>query len=661
MKHLSAHRLMTAGITIPVALALLWFMAQAVGNTAARSSDFMPHGFCYLWNPRIVWLHVISDGLLTLSYYCIPLLFIVSIRRELVLPFTRVFWMFVGFILSCGTIHLIEIWNIWHSDYVLSGAVKAFTALISAATVVMLIPLVPEIIALPSRLQLQKLNGQLHEEMAERKRAEARNLRLAAIVDSSDNAILSKDLSGTITSWNKGAEGLYGYSEDEIVGQNVRLIVPGNGYADEDCILAKIAEGHQVTRYETTRKRKDGSEVQVSLSVSPLRDESGRIVGASSIAHDITERVAAEQALREQKYAFDQHADLSTTDVDGRITYANDRFCSISKYSREELMGQNHRIVNSGLHPKEFFRQLWDTIGRGEVWHGEIRNRAKDGALYWSHTTIVPFLYADGTPRQYMAIRANITERKLAEERLAGKIRELARSNAELEQFAYVASHDLQEPLRMVANYTQLLAERYRGKLDEQADKYIHYAIDGATRMQAMIQDLLTYSRAGRQGNNIHNIDVNTAVQAALENLEPVIRESGAAVKYDRLPTVEANAIQITQLFQNLIGNAIKFRGKLPPVVQIAAEQNGDEWVFSVADNGIGIAAEHSQIIFAIFQRLHTRNEYSGNGIGLAICKKIVERHGGRIWVESKEGQGATFKFTLPAAEATTRNASAAG
>lgn len=252
------------------------------------------------------------------------------------------------------------------------------------------------------------------------------------------------------------------------------------------------------------------------------------------------------------------------------------------------------------------------------------------------------------------SVRRALQEKKLraeknaAEKGLARKVEELARSNAELEQFAYVASHDLQEPLRMVATYTQLLAERYRGKLDESADKYIHYAVDGATRMQAMIQDLLSLSRAGRSDNNVRRIECSDVVELALKNLYVAIQESGAVVTCGHLPTLMANAIQLSQVFQNLIANAIKFRGADPPAIRIGAEEKAGEWLFSVDDNGIGIAAEHSEVIFAIFQRLHTRSEYAGNGIGLAICKKIVERHGGRIWLDAKEGSGSAFRFTLP-------------
>jgi signal transduction histidine kinase len=224
-----------------------------------------------------------------------------------------------------------------------------------------------------------------------------------------------------------------------------------------------------------------------------------------------------------------------------------------------------------------------------------------------------------------------------SEEELAKKVVELARSNAELEQFAYVASHDLQEPLRMIANYTQLLAESYQGKLDPQADKYIAYAVDGALRMQALIRDLLKFSRAGTAEIVRQSTRCYQAVEQALNNLQVAIKESGAVVNWDGLPTVMADAAQLTQVFQNLIANAIKFRGAERPLIQIYAEKKDGDWVLTVSDNGIGIPADHWQQIFVVFRRLHTREEYAGNGIGLSICKKIVERHGGRIWIEAQQ------------------------
>jgi signal transduction histidine kinase len=263
------------------------------------------------------------------------------------------------------------------------------------------------------------------------------------------------------------------------------------------------------------------------------------------------------------------------------------------------------------------------------------------------------YVLKDGLARLPEAIRRALHERqllhlrRLAEGNLARKVEELACSNADLEQFAYVASHDLQEPLRMVAAYTQLLRERYRGKLDENADKYIGYACEGAMRMQTLIQDLLAFSRVGRHCAACTRVDCDAAMAEVMMSMGPAMQESGAVVTYKALPVVWAERSQMTQLFQNLIGNAIKFRGKEPPVISVQAEKTGEQWLFSVSDNGIGIAPESAENIFVVFQRLHTRTEYPGNGIGLAICKKIVERCGGKIWVEAKADHGSIFKFTL--------------
>jgi len=264
------------------------------------------------------------------------------------------------------------------------------------------------------------------------------------------------------------------------------------------------------------------------------------------------------------------------------------------------------------------------------------------------------YVLKDGLARLPEAVRRALQEKRMlglrrqAEQDLARKVEELARSNADLEQFAYIASHDLQEPLRMVATYTQLLGERYRGRLDENADKFIGYASEGALRMQTLIQDLLAFSRVGRSGDACGRVDCDAAVEEVLQSLGPAMRASGAVVTHAALPMVWADRSQVAQIFQNLIGNAIKFRGKEAPAISVQAEKAGQQWLFSVSDNGIGIAPEYREHIFVVFQRLHTRAEYAGNGIGLAICKKIVERCGGKIWVEAQADHGSIFKFTMP-------------
>jgi light-regulated signal transduction histidine kinase (bacteriophytochrome) len=243
-------------------------------------------------------------------------------------------------------------------------------------------------------------------------------------------------------------------------------------------------------------------------------------------------------------------------------------------------------------------------------------------------------------------------ERKQMEAALRVETEKLTRSNQDLEQFAYVASHDLQEPLRMVTSYVQLLSKRYKAKLDADANEFIDFAVDGAVRMRRLINDLLAYSRVGTHGKELSPIDSEAILAESVNDLKLMIEENGALVTHDHLPTVLADRFQLGQLFQNLIGNAIKFRGNESPRVHISASRNGKGWVFSVRDNGIGISPEFNERIFIIFQRLHNREQYAGTGIGLAICKKIVERHGGHIWVESEVGKGSTFRFSLQAVRA---------
>lgn len=373
----------------------------------------------------------------------------------------------------------------------------------------------------PDELLVMKVTADMVSVAMHRKQLEEKMESLASIVENSNDAITGKDLEGTVLSWNQGAEDVYGYKAEEIIGKSMVMLVP-SGHEDEiPSLLKKVGLGEKIEHYETVRVRKDGRHIDVSLTISPIKDSNGTIIGASTIARDITERKKMEE--------------------------------------------------------------------------------------------------------------------------------ELKRSNENLEQFAYVASHDLQEPLRMMASYSELLGRRYQKKLDADADEFIGYIVDGAKRMQKLINDLLAYSRVGRNEKAVEEIDCHSLLGRVLATMAPTIQNADATVTYDPLPTVMGHESHYIQLFQNLIGNAIKFHGEEPPRVHIRASKNGKGWIFSVKDNGIGIEPQYQDRIFLIFQRLHGRDQYPGTGIGLSICKKIVETQGGRMWVESEPGRGATFYFTVPA------------
>ncbi len=359
-----------------------------------------------------------------------------------------------------------------------------------------------------------------------RKQAEEARLRLAAIVESSDDAIISKSLDGVVTSWNAAAERIFGYQAEEMIGQSILRLLPEDRHDEEAVILARLRQGGRVDHFETVRRSKDGRLLDVSVTISPLRNEQGTIIGASKIARDIT---AQKQMERE----------------------------------------------------------------------------------------------------------------------LAQRTVELERLNAELQQFGYIVSHDLQEPLRTITSYVQLLAQRFHDKLDAETNEFIAFAVEGAQRMRALITDLLAYTRAGENTQEATLVDCGALLARVLGDLHLAIEDSAAEVTYNALPTAPGDARQVGLVFQNLLSNALKFRSAAPPRIHIAARREGAQWVFSVRDNGIGLDPRHAERIFQVFQRLHTRREYAGTGIGLAICKKIVEQHGGRLWVESEPGKGATFFFTL--------------
>jgi PAS domain S-box-containing protein len=391
--------------------------------------------------------------------------------------------------------------------------------------------------------------------------------------------------------------------------------------------------------------------------LSPLESAEGTLVTAA--IRNISVRKAAEKFLAQMEGKYRGLLEAApdamvVVNTSGEIVLLNVQAEKQFGYRRNELLGQQvkniipegfaERLVADGLRTEEDAQA--QQIGMGI----ELYGQRKDGSEFPIELMLSPLGNAEGI-LVTAAIR-NITTRKKAEVHLLQKLDELYRSNEELGQFAYIASHDLQEPLRMVASYTQLLSRRYKGKLDADADEFIAYAVDGASRMQRLIHDLLAFSRVGSKGKELRDTSSEDALQQALVNLRGAIEESGAQVTHDPLPTVVADEVQLTQLFQNLVGNAIKYQNPGVPKIHIAAARNDEmKWEFSVKDNGLGIDSQYFEKIFGMFQRLHKREEFAGTGIGLAICKKIAERHGSSVSVESELGQGSTFRFALAGSE----------
>ena len=478
------------------------------------------------------------------------------------------------------------------------------------------------------------------------------------LLEAAPDAMVVVNQAGEIVLLNLQAEKQFGYHRDELVGQKVKNIIP-EGFAErlladglrsvEDALAQQIGTG-----IELTGRRKDESEFPIEIMLSPLESAEGILVTAA--IRDISVRKDAEKHLAQMEGRYRGLLEAApdamvVVNQVGGIVLLNVQAEKQFGYRRDELLGQKvkniipegfaERLIADGT--RTAAEALAQQIGTGI----ELIGRRKDGSEFPIEIMLSPLESPEGI-LVTAAIR-NITERKRAEQHLVKTVAELNRSNDELQQFAYVASHDLQEPLRMVASYTQLLAERYKGRLDSDADEFIAYAVDGSNRMQVLIQDLLAYSRAGTNGKALRKISSDNALTEALANLRATIQESGAVVTHDSLPLITTDGTQLAQIFQNLVGNAIKYRSAAVPNVHISAVKNGgNEWIFSVRDNGLGIDPQYFDRIFVLFQRLHGQTEFKGTGIGLAICKKMLERLGGRIWVESQPEKGSTFHFALP-------------
>ncbi len=557
--------------------------------------------------------------------------------------------------------------------------------------------------------ELEESNKQLKKEIIERKKAEEKISRLADIVEYSDDAIIGLALDGTITSWNKGAENVYGYSAEEMIGKTPYLTNNSrNEYVDK--YIEMLKKGEKLARYESKRLRKDGKEIYASVKLSPIKNSEGKVTGVSVIVRDITHRKKAEEEIKrsnrilnginqifQEALTAENEEKLGKTCLTVCEKVTGSKFGFICEINDEGTLDAT-AISNPEWNECKMPQSNTAKFIRGMKIHGlhggaiklEKSVLTNDPASYpdsvgipEGHSPIITYL---GVPLKYgnetigviglankekgytledqesveilsvaiaeslMSFRSRINVKNYRDQ-LEETVKELKRSNEELQQFAYITSHDLQEPLRTIASFTQLIERRYKGQLDRDADEYIEFIVDAAVRMKEMIQGLLKYSRIDAKKGVLRPIDIEEVIKTVLSNLHVTVEENNAEIFHNPLPTVIADENQLIQLFQNLIGNAIKFKKpEIPPKIHISCRKDSqkNEYVFSVSDNGIGMESQYKNKIFEVFKRLHTIDEYKGAGIGLAISKRIVERHGGHIWVESEQGLGSTFYFTIP-------------
>ncbi|WP_436348723.1 sensor histidine kinase [Natronorubrum sp. FCH18a] len=440
-------------------------------------------------------------------------------------------------------------------------------------------------------------------------------------------------------------------SGDEIEGQTV-----GEAWGEEAATIVEPA-------YEDAL---DGEERVVEVEyadrewrifVVPIRDEAGTVFAGMTMAQDVTEQKERERFLQDTKAQLEAATEAGAVGT-WEWHVPEDRFVAGASLARQfgldpdearEGVSLDHLISSIYKEDREHVEaKIEDVLESCGEYETEYRVWNEDDELRWVVARGHVECDEDGNPVRFPGALTDITERKKNQQRLEETIEKLERSNERLEQFAYAASHDLQEPLRMVSSYLQIIERRYEDDLDDDGEEFLEFAINGADRMRDMIEALLEYSRIETRGDPLEPIDLDVVFGDVLDDLAIRIKQSDADITVDSLPQVQGDRRQIRQLFQNLLDNAITYSGDEPPRVHVSAEQDGSEWIVSVRDEGIGIDSEHTDEVFEVFRRLHSRDEYPGSGIGLALCQRIVERHGGKIWVESEPDEGTTFMFTLP-------------
>jgi PAS domain S-box-containing protein len=484
--------------------------------------------------------------------------------------------------------------------------------------------------------------------------------RFRSLVEGTTDWVWETDEQHRFSWFSESFDAIIGVSSAFLLGKRRWDIVLDAHEIESPKWEAHIADltAHRVFRdFRYWIKTGDGTAKWISINGSPMFDKRGYVKGYRGSGTDMTAMAISAMQLRMMSKVVEQSpVSVMITDPEGIIEFVNKHFCTVTGYRQDEVIGKNNRILSSGLTPPETYAKLWSTIASGQIWKGELQNKKKDGTIYWALFSISPIYDDEGNIARYVAVKEDITFRKKIEQQivetnqmLATQAQQLQATNAELDQFAAVASHDLRAPLRMITSYLGLIEKRLGSELSDDNKEFFGYVVDGAKRMDRLINDLLQYSRTGK-GKESVIVHLGETVATALANLEVIIQDSKADVSVDEvLPSVMGDFGELVRLFQNLIGNAVKYiPSERTPQIEIRWRKEAGEFLLWVKDNGIGIAPEDRERAFKVFQRLVSQDEYDGTGIGLAICKKIIEHHGGKIWIESEVGLGSTFFMTFP-------------
>ena len=645
------------------------------------AGEFMPHGYCYMWNARLVWLHVVSDSLIALAYFTIPCTLLWFVRKRRDVPFSWMFVLFGAFIVACGATHVMEVWNLWHAQYWLAGGLKAVTAVASVATAILLAWLVPQALELPNLSDWARANVALESEIHERREleidlriSESRFREQAELLELTHDAIIVRNLRDEITYWNHGAEELYGWRVEEILGKTPQDLLHTLYPNALEEIEAETQERGS-WEGELRHSRRDGTVVTVSSRWVLRRDAQGNPDGILESNRDISAKRDAEEARRQSdernrlneirfRLLIDAVKDYAiiSLDADGLVTSWNSGAERLKGYSADEMIGQHV----SRLYRKEDIErgnlqnELRQAAAAGHV-EGEGWRVRKDGSQFWAEVVTSGLRAADDELIGFVIIDRDISARRAAEKQiqalnleLTQRVDELGGVNRELESFSYSVSHDLRAPLRHVDGFARILKEEHSAKMTPEAIIYLDRILTAATHMGQLIDDLLNLAKIGRLELRRERAQIAGLVKQAIAELPPEAKERNIEWWVEPLPELNCDARLLKLIFTNLLSNAVKFtRNQANAVIEVGSRVTDGQATIFVRDNGVGFDMQYADKLFGVFQRLHRQEDFEGTGIGLATVQRIVRRHGGEIWAESQLNSGTTFFFTLgPRSEA---------